>query len=148
MSGMTIVALQAVQAALTARGWAGPGGGAASADLDPGQRRVRPCTPADGITVAEWVLSHQRAAVEGEPVPAQVSDPPLAVGERKPGMLPGHRRYLGKPEFDGPPAGAGAGHPGFRYRVARDQPQYRDRAADSFHDCRHAGDDRPVLLLL
>src|SRR6185369_16934416 len=53
---------------------------AGSADLDPGHRRVRPGPPPDRIAVADRALSLQRDAVEGQPVAAQVRDPPLALG--------------------------------------------------------------------
>src|SRR5450759_455046 len=131
MSGMASVTLRAEQA-LTAPGGPGPrpAPAGASADLDSGQQRVRSRSPTDRITVAERVLSRQKGAIEGEPVHAQVRDPPLAVGEREPGMLPGHRRHFGKSQFNGPPSGTGAGHPGFRHRATRDQPQYREQATD------------------
>src|SRR5580704_18838112 len=92
---------------------------ASSADLDPGQQRVRPHSPADRITVVQRLLAGQRGAVHGHSVPAQVGDPPLAVGEREPGVLPRHRGLRGKLELNVPPPGTGPGYPGFRDRAAR-----------------------------
>src|SRR5689334_8846761 len=102
---------------------------AMSADLDPGQQRVRLDSPSDRIAVRERLPSHQRDAVQGQPVPAQVGDPPPAIGEREPGVLPRYRGYLREDEVHLPPPGPGTGRTGLRHALAGDQPELRNRGA-------------------
>ena len=112
------------------------------ADLDPGQQRVRPRSPANRIAVTERLLSRDRSTVEGQPVHALVGDPPAAVAERESRVLPGHRGHIRKHQLNGPAPGTGAGHQGRRDRGARDQPQHRDGSEAPFHDRRLAVGDR------
>src|SRR5215831_6967873 len=95
-----------------------------SADLDPGDQRIRPRTPPDGVAITQGMLGLHGRAVHGEAVYAQVGHPPAALRELKSGVFPRYRGDIWQHQLNGPAPGAGAGHLSLRYRVARDQPQH------------------------